>query len=73
MKFLPKIWIFASLALLLSASPLAISQNVVETSTTTQAEPVADTDTSTDNAQSATALLTDTDLGSADDEEPDCE
>lgn len=70
MKFLPKIWIFASLALLLSASPLAISQNV-ETSTTTQAESVADT--STDNAQSATALLTDADLGSAEDEEPDCE
>ncbi len=70
MKFLPKIWIFASLALLLSASPLAISQNV-EISTTTQAESVADT--STDNAQSATALLTDADLGSAEDEEPDCE
>ena len=70
MKFLPKIWIFASLALLLSASPLAISQNV-ETSTTTQAESVADTNT--DNAQSATALLTDADLGSAEDEEPDCE
>lgn len=71
MKFLPKIWIFASLALLLSASPLAISQNVDETSTTTQAESVADT--SADNAQSATALLTDADLGSAEDEEPDCE
>ena len=72
MKFLPTMWIIASLALFLSASPLAISQNVVETSTTTQAEP-ADSDTNSDKDQPATALLTDADLGSADDEEPDCE